>query len=258
MLRMKLILRKVILSGAFTLQLAFASGQKNVTTFGFQFKPMVPSRFFGTGPESATTEDLTVDFKPLAGYNIGMVIRFGLNKNWSMETGINLVQRNYQLNFSHPQLLAPGKLNFRFIGYEIPLQGMIYVKLGERLYMNASGGFSLDVFPSNVESSSLVEKDSIDYIFYQKTFKRRWAQSAVVANYGFEWRTKEKGYYYIGASFHRPFFDIGYSKADFSNDGYHTNLVNGISGTYLTLDLRYFFHEDPQKKKKSSPKKKNS
>ncbi len=258
MLRMKFIFLTVILYGALLLQAEFVLGQKNVTTFGFQFKPMIPSRFFGTGTESATAEDLTVDFKPLAGYNIGMVIRFGLNKSWSMETGINLVQRNYQLNFNHPQLLAPGKLNFRFIGYEIPLQGMIYVKLGERLYMNASGGFSLDVFPSNVESTSLLEVDTIDYVFYQKTFKRRWAQSAVVANYGFEWRTKEKGYYYVGASFHRPFFDIGYSKADFSNDGRHTQLVNGISGTYLTLDLRYFFHEDPEKKKKNSSKKKKA
>ena len=94
-----------------------AIAQLNVTTFGLQVKPMVPSKFFGTGPEFATSESLSISFTPKFGLNLGMVIRRGLTKNWSFETGINMVQRNYELEFQHPFLKSNQLLKFRYIGY---------------------------------------------------------------------------------------------------------------------------------------------
>src|ERR1700741_2023751 len=48
-----------------------AQGQENVTTLGVQVKPMLPSKFFGTGPEQSSAEDLTVLFTPEFGMNFG-------------------------------------------------------------------------------------------------------------------------------------------------------------------------------------------
>ena len=51
------------------------SSQVNVTTLGIQLKPMIPSKYLGTGTENAEIEDLKVDFEPNPGLNFGMVVR---------------------------------------------------------------------------------------------------------------------------------------------------------------------------------------
>ncbi len=229
-----------------------AIAQLNVTTFGLQVKPMVPSKFFGTGPEFATSENLSISFTPKFGLNLGMVIRRGLTKNWSFETGINMVQRNYELEFQHPFLKSNQLLKFRYIGYEIPLQALIYVRLTDKLWMNASGGVSLDIYPSDVRSNNSLFQDTTAVDFQQLTIKNNWIQLSLLVNYGFEWRTKEDGYFYFGASFHRPFSDIGYTVASLSiNNNQTASLVYALKGSYLTADFRYFFHEKPEKRKKT-------
>lgn len=225
--------------------------QMNVTTFGLQIKPMVPSKFFGSGPDSASVENLSIGFTPKFGLNLGMVIRRGLTKSWSFETGINMVQRNYELEYSHPFLKSNQKLKFRYIGYEIPLQALVYVRLTDKLWMNASGGVSIDLYPSDVRSLNSIFQDTSAVDFEQLTIKNNWIQLSLLANYGFEWRTKEKGYFYFGASFHRPFSNIGTTIASLSiNNNASESLAYALKGSYLTADFRYFFHEKPEKRKK--------
>lgn len=232
-----------------------AGAQENVTTLGIQIKPIITSKFFGTGEITTSSEDLSVTNKPNLGVTMGMVIRRGLNKNWSFETGINLVQRNYTLTFDHPILEDKQELDFRFIGYEIPLQGMIYVRLGDKLYMNASGGVSIDLYPTDVQSQVSSRRDTLRFDFFQRTFKNSWVQVALLANYGFEYRTKEDGYFYFGASFHRPFADIAQTAVQFDINTNPTRINYALSGSYLTLDFRYFFHEDPDRKRMLKNKK---
>lgn len=227
-----------------------SKGQENVTTFGIQIKPMLNSAFFGTVGTTAENGSLVVVNTPRLGWNFGGVVRRGLTKNWSFETGINVVQRNYTLDFKHPLLEEDQRLDFRFIGYEIPLQGLIYVRLGERFFMNASGGLSFDLYPTDVESQIDQRRDTLRFDFYQRTYKNSWLQVAVIANYGFEYRTKEDGYFYFGASFHAPFSDIAVTAARFDVNTFPTRLEYQISGTYLTLDFKYFFHEDPDRKRR--------
>jgi hypothetical protein len=241
--------RVVLFFMAFTLLIDVFS-QENVTTLGVQFKPMVPSKFFGTGAQSASSEALTVINDPEFGMNLGMVVRRGLTKNWSFETGITFIQRNYKLSFYHPLLNEVTKMNYRFIGYEIPLQGMIYVRLGEQLYMNASAGCSIDMYPTNVESFADDRRDTLRFDFFQNTFRKNWIQFSVLANYGFEWRSKEDGYFYLGASFHRPFSEIATTVAQLQINSDPTTVSYQLNGSYLTFDFRYFFHEDPEKRKK--------
>jgi len=230
--------------------------QENVTTLGIQIKPMVPSNFLSTGPISAEAENLSINLTPRLGWNFGMMIRRGITKMWSFETGINLVQRNYNLEFNPFELSQSPELNFRLIGYEIPIQGLLYVQLGKQLWMNVSGGVSLDLYPSNVQSTSSVQQDTITYDFYQKTFRNGWLQTSVLANIGFEFRTKKDGYFYLGTSYHRPFRYMGFVSAEFTPNNLATKRIEfPISGNYLTADFRYFFHENPEKKKSSKTKK---
>lgn len=227
-----------------------AVAQLNVTTMGIQLKPLIPSKYFGTGTEDAEVEDLRVSFEPNLGVNFGMVVRRGLSRNWSLESGICMVQRNFTLHFNHPELPVEKQLRFRYICYEIPIQAMVFVKLTDEIFMNASAGASLDLYPSNVESSMYEFRDTVRFDFYQKTFKNNWIQPALLANYGFEWRTPDKGYFYFGASYHRPFQEIGTTRIVFQRDDDPTTTFVRLGGNYLTADFRYFFHEKPEKRNK--------
>jgi hypothetical protein len=235
---------------ALLLEVSVAAAQVNVTTLGIQLKPMIPSKYFGTGTENVETEDLKVDFEPNVGLNFGMVVRKGLTRNWSLESGICMVQRNFTLHFNHPELIEEKQLRFRYICYEVPIQAMVFVKLTDEIFMNASAGLSLDLYPSNVESSDYEFRDTLRFDFYQKTFKNGWIQPALLANYGFEWRTPDKGYFYIGASYHRPFQEIGTTRVLFQIDEDPTTAFSGLGGNYLTADFRYFFHEKPERRSK--------
>ena len=181
-----------------------------------------------------------------------MVVRRGLTRNWSVESGICMVQRNYTLHFNHPEFSGEKELRFRYIAYEIPMQALVFVKLSDRLFMNASAGASIDLYPSNVESSTYQYRDTLRFDFYQKTYKQSWIQLALLANYGFEWRTPDKGYFYLGASYHRPFRAIGTTAVLFELNGDPARTTTRLGGNYLTADFRYFFNEKPEKRKKKS------
>lgn len=223
--------------------------QDNITHFGIQFKPMVPSKFFGSGSETSEVDVLGVEFTPRMGFNFGMFIRRSITSKISLESGICLVNRNYFVDFFHPEITEKKRIDFRFVGYEIPIQGLVFVRLGEKLWMNGSGGFSIDMYPSNVESQTFERQDSIVYDFQQKTWRNGWLQFSVLANYGFEYRTKESGSFYLGASYHRPFNSIAITRATFKKENYATVIDYELSGSYLTLDLRYMFAEDSDKRR---------
>lgn len=224
--------------------------QERVTTIGLQFKPMLPAKFFGVGPESIDNGEIIADFLPRFGRNVGVVVRQGINRMWSFETGITQVQRNFHIDYRVPGLDEVNRLSFRFIGYEVPLQGLVYVQLGKQLWMNASAGVSLNMFPSDAASRNSLRRDTLVYDFYQDTFRKRWIQMAALINYGFEWRTSKSGFFYLGASLHRPFTEIAFVKAGLDINTDPTSLVYTMTGNYFTVDLRYFFHEDPARRQK--------
>jgi hypothetical protein len=219
------------------------AAQDNILTAGFQVKPIFSSKFFGTGAQTLGGDSgVTFTTKPGSGFCAGMIIRYGITGRVSIESGINYVKRTYTLNIKDS--LFSGTSEYRIIGYEIPLSGLIFIQLSEKVFMDASLGSSLDFFPSDIYT----EGD-----FFKHSGRRtNWIFASVIANLGYEYRTEKSGYFYIGASFHRPFTDIYNSIVGYYRDG--NNYTSGqnflLSGNYLTLDLRYFFHEEPLKKQK--------
>lgn len=228
---------------------SLAVAQEGVTTLGIQFKPMFPSSFFGSGAYSASSENLNVTFNPERGFAFGMVVRHGISKNWSFESGINFVQRNYRIDFNYQRVDELQQVDFRFVGYEIPFQGLLYVRLGNQWWMNAAAGVSLDMYPSNVISQREVFQDTVAFNFVQRSYRSRWVQVAALANLGFEYRSRKSGYFYFGASYHRPFGPIGITEAFVQSKIENAGLFYDLIGTYLTADFRYFFHEDPARRK---------
>jgi hypothetical protein len=227
------------------LQLAVVA-QKGQTTLGLQLKPMFASKFFETGPQRFVADSLDATLSQKLGWNTGVVIRKGINDMWSIESGISMVQRNFELQFFSQRYQVNNVLKYKMVGYEIPVQALIYVQLSPKWFINGSGGVALDFYPSNLYKTGSVMKDSLYIDAYAKTFRTRWAMLAATANLGFEYRTKDHGYFYMGASYHRPMGDIALTQLRVESKGAGNDLWMPIGGTYLTLDLRYFVKPDKE------------
>lgn len=217
-----------------------AFAQKGVLTLGVQFKPIIPASFF-VDEASVTEGDITATLAPKSGYSFGMVVRRGFSDLFAMELGINYIQRKYDSSYlrGDPGYAENGDITF--VGYELPLMAMVFVRLGQKTYMNVSAGPSLDFFPSDVETVS----QELHLYFYRKN----WVQGSIIANLGFEFRTEKKGYFYAGATYHRPFTSMVVAEFTHYENNFPTSVRTELSGNYLTVDLRYYFYTDPDKKK---------
>ncbi|MEX1187871.1 MAG: hypothetical protein WED33_01340 [Bacteroidia bacterium] len=215
--------------------------QERVITVGVQIKPLFSSKFFGTGPQSLIDSGFTYTIRPASGYAFGMVVRRGFTPTLSLEFGLNYIVRNYEVGASDG--VVSNSERMRIVGYEIPFSQLIFIRLSEKIYMNASAGLCLNMFPSDVyeESDNFLAFAGRNNIFLP----------SLLANLGFEYRTKDKGYFYLGASLNRPFQPFyGYSIDYIRNNVILNSALTQLNGTYLSVDLKYFFHEDPEKRKK--------
>lgn len=218
--------------------------QEKVTTVGIQVKPIFTSKFFGTGTQTLVDSAFTYDISQSTGFAAGLVIRKGYRKNLSIEFGINYTRRNVLIESQYQG--KTGKAGMRIIGYELPFSQLVFVRLSERIYMNVSGGACINIFPSDV----LTNNENL----YVLGGRRFIFNPSLIANIGAEYRSTKSGYFYLGASLNRPFGPMYRLGIDYLENN---QLVNSsfadLRGTYLSVDFRYFFHEDPEKKKAKLP-----
>ena len=222
--------------------------QERVTTFGIQLKPIIPIQFFDAGTQEKINNNIEYINQPKFGLSFGMVIRKGLTKSISLETGLNFLKRNYDLTINDPDSSFSGISDFSIVNYELPVLGLIYVQLGSNMFMNVAGGVSFDIYPTPLFVSD-------DY-FANAVNRTNWIQTSLIANVGWEYRTEKSGYIYLGASLHRSFSKIFTEFVTYKGEdgSRHEEETYDLSGNYLTIDIRYFFHEDKQKKKKKVKK----
>ncbi|MBD99052.1 MAG: hypothetical protein CMO34_04340 [Verrucomicrobia bacterium] len=216
--------------------------QKAVTTFGLQFKPIINTDIANNRPQFQEVGNVSFTISPKGGYSFGMLVRKGITKQFSIETSINVTQRNYNLKIDYDLINFKGNSDFRYNAYEIPVLGLIYAQLGERSYLNTAFGLSLNFLPSDWNTFG-------DY-FEHLSVRKSWIMPSILANFGFEYRTYDKGYWYIGFSFLRPFNYITTAIVQYKGPLEQGEITAfNILGNYLTLDLRYFFNEPPENRK---------
>ena len=219
-----------------------AQAQEKQTVFGLQYKPIVPASYFDAANISAEWDNFQFDLSPRYSYSLGMLIRRGLNKTFSLETGINYIDRNYRLIVNNTSISLDDFTDFSLRAYEIPYQLLTNVRVSNNIYLNVSFGASHNIFASDAYSEG--EKD---YQFIQNTLKRRRIQIAMLANIGAEFRTEKDGIFYIGASLHRPWNEVGriYPEYDDFNESAPSLDAHYLEvlGNFVTIDFRYFFHE---------------
>lgn len=223
----------------------FSFGQKKGTTFGFQIKPIIPINYFNAGPETISDSIVSIGINPKLGLSLGAIVRQRISKSISIETGISSVRRNYNVTASSLINNTNDKSDFGFVGYQIPLQALFYIQLSDKIFMNTTAGLGLDMYPSSIETIGENAR------LINLTLRQFWINYSLLANLGFEYRTAEKGTFYFGASFNRPFKEIANSNYTYNYETTkQTNLSTFLNGNYITLDLRFFFPEKEEDAKR--------
>ncbi|MBL7923936.1 MAG: hypothetical protein JNL88_07040 [Bacteroidia bacterium] len=225
--------------------------QKGVTTFGFCIRPGFPNEFLRTGPLNFNDSTIQYSLVQKSGISFGGLVRHGITRRLSIETGIIYTKRNYELSIRDTSFT--GTDNYSIIGYEIPLSALVFIQLDKNLWMDAGLGANLNIFPSDVSTYR-------DY-YVQYSARKQKVNGGVMAHLGMEYRTPASGYFYLGFIYLRSFSTIYqtiveyYPGRDFSQPYSSIGRTN-LEGDYFGIDFKYFFHEDPEKKKARAAKRK--
>ena len=215
-------------------------GQRGVTTLGIQVKPVLALEYFDPSA-TAELEHVRYSLDLQGGLAFGMNVRVGLTNTISLETGLGQIQRRYSFSVQNDTSGYAETGRVRYVGYELPVMGLVFIRLGENTWMNAALGASMDFYPSDAEGY-LAEGQV-------RIFRRNWAQASLIGNLGVEYRTYKSGTFYLGATYHRPFSDMAVADMTWRYPGppaISTHTVRtALNGSYVTVDLRYYFHEDP-------------
>ncbi|MDX2361532.1 MAG: outer membrane beta-barrel protein [Crocinitomicaceae bacterium] len=211
--------------------------------FGLQIRPVFPTRFIGESEITLeeTDEDkiyFTSTMSQRVGYSFGATVRAGLGEFISLETGINFTQRNFDITYAIPDSNIVGSNDLSFISYDIPINALFYIRLADKWYMNASLGVALNFSPTHVKTTS--HPETYHYISHSGYVTSKFSVG-LNANVGFEFRTEKIGFFYLGGSANVPFKPIFDLVVDYNYQGYHSQEVGGVDGSFFSLDVKYFF-----------------
>ena len=277
-----LTMQKLILCFFLCLATLFSVAQEkeNVQTLsaGIEFRPIFPIDFLNTGSQQVSNNNFSVGIAPKFSFSAGMIIRYGFHKRFALETGLNFVQRNYDLNVSRDSVPALGTnpasaafssaTNFTVIGYEHPIKLLFFVQVADAIFLNAAAGLQFTFFPSDIYTTNEDKSNELQSFehygarlgFAGKTGSDGFIHGGGIMNLGMEYRTKKAGYFYLGGTYHIPFADVYRSRIQYrdeSNPVPNDERVQELflNGSYLTFDVRYFFHSKPLVKKDKKKKK---
>lgn len=220
--------------------------------FGIQFKPLFATDFITTSQLSLKGNEINANYRQKFGYSFGGTVRIGLTKIINLETGINFVQRKYDINYSihSATVQLDTSAQFGIIAYNLPINALFYIKLGKGFYANGSLGASVGILPTDVWVKNPINAHER---FQHEGRRVTKVFGEMNANVGFEYRAKKIGSFYLGASIAMPFRPLYNIDATYFANGYQEVLYGKISGSYITLDIRYYFQNNGEKNRLRGP-----
>ena len=208
--------------------------------FGIHYRTVFPNNFVGSKSVTLLNQEFTSTCLQKTGYSIGATVRAGITKLISFETGINLIHRNFHLNMSAADSNQFAKRDLSFLSYDIPLNCLIYIKLNKSWYANASLGIAASYKPSTIGGVNNTGGNHsfihTGYVDYKKKFTADFN-----GNIGFEFRSKKSGFFYLGGSVQIPLAPLFILAGMYKYEGYELVSVANVNGSFLSLDLKFFF-----------------
>ena len=224
---------------------AQAHRTKSENFFGIQVKPLIPFGLVGDQAFDMAEDGFETTISPIFGYSYGGIVRIGLTELLAIETGINYTRRNYKASYSVPDSNVYAEDDLGYVSFDIPLNFLVYIKLGKQIYMNVGIGASGNFNASNIRSLINPEGKHL-FIFEGKRYN--YFDFNANADLGFEYRTHSSGTIYLGLSSRVPFSPALEIATAYEFGTYKTVAKTDIDGSTFALCLKYFFHNQKRKK----------
>lgn len=217
------------------------SAQDRKVTFGLQIEPLIPSNLIRSGEVQAFSQGVQFDISPRPGYAYGAHLSFRLSEKMALETGINYLIRDYRITATEEDFQTD--LQFTADNFEIPLTFNYFIRLGERLYIDQSLGFSFQFLPGEFQTRAYEEKPTGGYVydFSQISIRNYWVMPVFRGGFGFEYRTENSGWFYVGPVY-RLFSTLYQTRILYTHEPVNINdLTIDLKGDYFSVVFRYIF-----------------
>lgn len=217
--------------------------EKFPSHFAFQLRGLIPNKFSEPRTNTIFNDTLTSSITQNYGFSFGGVIRRRYTDGLGIEIGLNLSKRYYSLTTAVPDSNLFFDKKFAFTSFELPVNGLVFIKLSERVFTNAGLGASIIYKPSSV---------SVNGEGGFKEGKNEFSLAGIIVNkfnvninaqLGFEYESDRKGIFYLGGSAHIPTAPLFYflARYGYANSDIGTALVYEQRSPFFTVDLRYYF-----------------
>jgi hypothetical protein len=206
-------------------------------TAGVEFRALLGMSIFNV--DSVVLIDPGNNFRGVYNFSGGMgfggVIRVKLTKLLNVESGLYFTRRRYDFRIEDLTTDFRDETSFRMVSYEIPIKGLVYIRMADKIYMNVALGFGTNFIASDVIS--------VEQIYNIKAIKLVWMRGSVLGNIGAEYRTEKDGFFYFGFTFNQMLDDIMVTEANYFREGIPPAFRQRgpLNGSYLSADFRYFF-----------------
>lgn len=217
------------------------AAQDRKVTFGLQVEPLIPSSLIRSGDVNSFSQGVEFNTSPRPGYAYGGHVSFRINQHMAIETGINYLIRDYRIKAREDNFEVD--LQFTADNFEIPLTFNYFIRLGERLYIDQSLGFSFQFLPGEFQSRVYEENESGGYVydFSQISIRNYWVMPVFRGGFGFEYRTDNSGWFYVGPVY-RLFSTLYYTRILYTHPPANiNNMTIDLKGDYFSVVFRYVF-----------------
>ena len=205
--------------------------------FGFETSLILPY-FVNQDIISLADSMYSSESKFKTGYVLGGIIRRDLDNGLSFEGGIKYTQRHLNVRMQVADSAIDEQNNITFINYELPIATRVYVKLTESFYGHAGIGISTVFKPTNIRVNNYTDSKSnfVHYGYVKSKFG-----FDLNAQFGFEIKTRNSGFFQFGASVKIPFTALfEYNGLYFYGTQLIANDWKNINGSFFAFDLKYY------------------
>jgi hypothetical protein len=213
--------------------------EKFPTIFAFHLSGIPESNFITPKQQTFDGDSISSTLSILGGRAFGGVLRKTFSEQFALETGLYLSNRGFKVNMSYSDSNIVDSLNFRFVTYELPLNAQVFVKMSEEVFANVALGFVANYKVSSA-GSSVNPKGK--HQFENGAFVKNKFGIDFNAQIGFEFRTRDKGYFYLGGSSRIGLTPLFTYLSTYNYQGNFSQQFGPVNGGFLSFDLRYYFH----------------
>jgi hypothetical protein len=202
-----------------------------LVTFGLQVNTIFPSNLLRVRSNSVDVDGLNFNIDPSTGYSIGGLVSLRLSKQFFFQTGINMLRRNQIASVTADGLSE--SVRMRILSYELPFFISYSLRVSEFSFLNLSTGLPIQFAPTALFSTSgNIAAESL---------KIGVAKPVSTTMLGYEYRTLDRGAFYIGAVYTIAPWHLFLTKVTYRQMPENKEHVFRHIGDYFGIVFRYYF-----------------